>query len=83
MSAVYKDKAEAVAEAVKLATTIASKSPVAVLGTKQIINYSRDRPIADGLNYTTVWNAAMLQTQDVKDAMMSGLQKRTPTFEKL
>ncbi|KAF1934827.1 delta-delta-dienoyl-CoA isomeras-like protein [Clathrospora elynae] len=83
VSAVYKDKDEAVAEALKLATLIASKSPVAVQGTKEIINYSRDRPIADGLHYTAVWNAAMLQTQDVKDAMMSGLQKRTPKFSKL
>jgi len=67
----------------KLASLIAEKSPVAVLGTKEILNYSRDRPVADGLNYTAVWNAAMLQTQDVKDAMLSGLQKRKPTFAKL
>jgi delta(3,5)-delta(2,4)-dienoyl-CoA isomerase len=83
VSAVYKDKAEAVTEAFKLAATIASKSPVATLGTKQIINYSRDRTIADGLNYTAVWNAAMLQTNDVKDALLSGMQKRTPKFSKL
>jgi delta(3,5)-delta(2,4)-dienoyl-CoA isomerase len=83
VSSVYKDKAEAVAQATKLATLIASKSPVAVLGTKEIINYSRDRPISEGLNYTAVWNAAMLQTQDVKDAMMSGLKKTTPKFSKL
>jgi delta(3,5)-delta(2,4)-dienoyl-CoA isomerase len=54
-----------------------------VLGTKEILNYSRDKSIVDGLNYTAVWNAAMLQTQDVKDAMLSGLQKRTPKFAKL
>ena len=36
-----------------------------------------------GLRYTAIWNGAMLQTQDVKDAMLSGLQKRKPTFEKL
>ncbi|EMD93668.1 hypothetical protein COCC4DRAFT_28941 [Bipolaris maydis ATCC 48331] len=83
VSAVYKDKAEAVAEAVKLAATIASKSPVATLGTKHLINYSRDRTVAEGLNYTAVWNAAMLQTDDVKDALLSGMQKRTPKFSKL
>ncbi|KAI4684326.1 uncharacterized protein J4E84_006314 [Alternaria hordeiaustralica] len=83
VSKVYKDKQEAVAEATKLAALIASKSPVAVLGTKEIINYSRDRPISEGLNYTAVWNAAMLQTADVKDAMMSGLKKTSPKFSKL
>ena len=36
-----------------------------------------------GNNYIKVWNAAMLQTQDVKDAMLAGLQKRKPKFSKL
>ncbi|KAJ5020637.1 ClpP/crotonase-like domain-containing protein [Bipolaris maydis] len=52
-------------------------------GTKHLINYSRDRTVAEGLNYTAVWNAAMLQTDDVKDALLSGMQKRTPKFSKL
>jgi delta(3,5)-delta(2,4)-dienoyl-CoA isomerase len=83
VSSVYEDKTTAVREAIKLATLIASKSPVAVQGTKEIINYSRDRTIADGLKYTAVWNMAMLQTQDVKDAMLSGIQRKTATFSKL
>lgn len=83
VSSVYKDKAEAVVQAIKLAATIATKSPVATLGTKEIINYSRDKTVAEGLNYTAVWNAAMLQTVDVKDALLSGMQKRTPRFSKL
>jgi delta(3,5)-delta(2,4)-dienoyl-CoA isomerase len=83
VSGVYKDKSEAVAEALKLAGLIASKSPVAVLGTKELLNYSRDHSVQDGLGYTAVWNAAMLQTADMKDAMLSGLQKMKPTFAKL
>jgi delta(3,5)-delta(2,4)-dienoyl-CoA isomerase len=35
------------------------------------------------LRYTGVWNAAALQTNDVSAALMSGLQKKKPTFEKL
>jgi len=83
VSRVLADKKTAVEQGLELARLIASKSPVAVQGTKEIINYSRDRTVAEGLNYTAVWNAAMLQTQDMKDAMLSGLQKRTPTFSKL
>ena len=83
VSSVYETKDVAVGKALELATTIASKSPVAVLGTMEIINYSRDHTITEGLNYTAVWNAAMLQTQDVKDAMLSGIQKRKPKFSKL
>lgn len=83
VSRVFEDKDKAVAGALELAGLIATKSPVAVQGTKQIINYSRERTVADGLHYTAVWNAAMLQTQDVKDAMLSGLQKKKATFSKL
>ncbi|KAL1594410.1 hypothetical protein SLS60_010170 [Paraconiothyrium brasiliense] len=83
VSGVYGGKAEAVSEGLKLATLIASKSPVAVQGTKELLNYSRDRSVEEGLRYTAVWNQAMLQTQDMKDAMLSGLQKRMPKFSKL
>ena len=83
VSEVYANKGEALAAGTKLAGLIASKSPVAPMGTKEILNYSRDRPVEDGLRYTAVWNAAMMQTKDMKDAMLSGLQKRKPTFEKL
>lgn len=83
VSRVCEDKESAVKQALELAGLIASKSPVAVLGTKEIINYSRDHTIMDGLRYTAVWNAAMLQTQDMKDAMLSGLQRRQAKFSKL
>lgn len=83
VNAVYEDRAALIAAALKLATLIASKSPVAVQGTKEILNWSRDHSVQDGLRYTGVWNSAALQTGDVSAALLSGLQKRTPTFEKL
>ncbi|KAF2468454.1 delta-delta-dienoyl-CoA isomeras-like protein [Lindgomyces ingoldianus] len=83
VSGVYADKTEAVQEGLKLAGEIAKKSPVATMGTKEILNYSRDRTVEDGLRYTAVWNAAMVQTRDVKDAMLSGLQRKMPNFSKL
>lgn len=36
-----------------------------------------------GLNYVKIWNAGALQTKDVQDAMLAGLQKRKATFSKL
>ena len=36
-----------------------------------------------GLQYTAVWNSAMLQSDDVPSALLSGLQKTKPRFEKL
>ena len=66
-----------------MAETIAQKSPVAVLGTKSILNWSRDHGVDDGLQYTAIWNSAYTQTQDMKDAMLAGLQRRKTTFAKL
>ncbi|KAI0479806.1 enoyl CoA hydratase-like protein [Xylaria cf. heliscus] len=83
VSRVLENKAQAIDAATKLATLIASKSPVAVQGTKEILNYSRDNSVANGLRYTAVWNAAMLQSNDLKAAMLSGIKKTKPRFEKL
>jgi delta(3,5)-delta(2,4)-dienoyl-CoA isomerase len=80
---VYATKEDGFKGAVDLATLIASKSPVAVQGTKELLNFSRDHNVPDGLRYTGVWNSASLQTKDVQDALLSGIQKRKPTFEKL
>ncbi|KAL8357387.1 hypothetical protein RB598_002288 [Gaeumannomyces tritici] len=76
-------KADAVAAATGLAALVAAKSPVAVQGTKELLNHARDHTVEDSLKYTQVWNAGALQTGDVKAALLSGLQKRKPTFEKL
>ena len=74
---------ELVQEAMKWAEQVASKSPVAVQGTKELLDWSRDRSVEDGLRYTAVWNSAMIQTDDVPRAMQGGAKKRKPTFEKL
>ncbi|OJD29181.1 enoyl-hydratase isomerase family protein [Diplodia corticola] len=84
VSGVYRGgKEEAVAAGLEKAALIASKSPVAVVGTKELLNYSRDHTVEEGLRYTAVWNGAMLQTDDIKDALMSGLKKTKPKFAKL
>lgn len=76
-------KKELIAAGLELAKLIASKSPVAVQGTKNILDAAWGRTVEDNLNYTAVWNGAMLQSSDVERAMLSGLKRRTPTFEKL
>ncbi|KIX01060.1 uncharacterized protein Z518_10126 [Rhinocladiella mackenziei CBS 650.93] len=76
-------KAELIREGLEFAQYMASKSPVAVQGTKNILDAAWGRTVEDNLNYTAVWNQAMLQSTDVQRAILSGLQKKTPTFEKL
>ncbi|KAI5860139.1 ClpP/crotonase [Durotheca rogersii] len=83
VSQVLDTKAKAVDAAIQLASLIASKSPVAVQGTKEVLNHARDNSVADNLRYMSVWNSAMLQSDDLKAALKSGLTKSKPRFEKL
>lgn len=48
VSAVSDTKAEALSKALEKAELIAGKSPVAVMGTKEVINFSRDHSVQDG-----------------------------------
>ena len=65
----------------EMATEIASKSPLAVYGTKAVLNFSRDHSIQDGLEYNALWSGAMLPQEDMAEAMMSRAEKREPEFE--
>jgi delta(3,5)-delta(2,4)-dienoyl-CoA isomerase len=83
VSRVFETKEEMSSAAIETAGVIASKSPIAVQGTKALLDYSRDHTVEEGLRYTSVWNAAMIQAEDVTKATLSGLKKTRPTFEKL
>ncbi|KAI5304090.1 putative enoyl CoA hydratase [Ascosphaera pollenicola] len=83
VSQVHHMKDDAIKAGLDLAGLIASKSPIGVQGTKELLNYSRDHSVAEGLRYTSVWNSAMLQTKDMAAALLSGIQKQQPTFSKL
>ena len=83
VSQVKESKAKALEAAMEIAALLATKSPVAVQGTKELLNHARDNTVASSLRYTGVWNSAAIQTSDVERAMLSGLRKTRPTFEKL
>ncbi|THW92071.1 ClpP/crotonase [Aureobasidium pullulans] len=83
VSAIYDTKAEALSKAVEKAELIASKSPVAIMGTKEVLNFSRDHSVQDGLRYVSVWNAAYCNTADVTDSLTAGIQKTKPRYAKL
>ena len=78
---VYESHEEMVAGLKEMATVIASKSPLAVYGTKAILNFSRDHTIAEGLEYNALWSGAMLPQEDMAEAMMSNMEKRDPEFQ--
>jgi enoyl-CoA hydratase len=63
-----------------IARSIAGKSPLAIRGTKEMLNYGRDHSVADGLNYIATWNAAMLMSADLEETMAAMGERRPPRF---
>jgi enoyl-CoA hydratase len=65
----------------EIAAAIAAKSPLSIRGIKEMLNYSRDHSVADGLNQVATWNAAMLMSEDLMAAMAAAQQKKAPQFK--
>ena len=71
------------AHVMELAHEIAAKAPVAVAGSKRMINYARDHSIADGLDYIATWQAGMFSPPHMMEAFAAKAQKREPNFADL
>jgi enoyl-CoA hydratase len=51
-----------------------------VQGTKAVLAANDGRTVAEGLEYVATWNAGMLASDDLVEAMMAFMEKRTPKF---
>jgi enoyl-CoA hydratase len=72
-----------VAHALETAREIASKSPLAVAGSKVMINYARDHTIKDGLDYIAVWQTGMFSPAHMGEAFKAKAEKRDGNFPDL
>jgi enoyl-CoA hydratase len=66
--------------ALAMAHEIAANSPLAVQGTKAILAANEGRTVAEGLDYVATWNAGMLGSEDLVEAMKAFMERRAPTF---
>jgi enoyl-CoA hydratase/carnithine racemase len=67
-----------------IAKDIAEKSPLAVHGSKVMVNYARDHSITDGLDYIATWQAGMFNPEaDVMESLRAKGEKREPKFADL
>ena len=80
VSAVYESREALDAAVLETAQRIAEKSPLALRGIKEMLNYSRDHSVADGLNYVATWNAAMLLSTDLDAAVEGSMARKIPVF---
>ncbi len=77
---VYPDHAALLDGVMAIAKEIASKAPLAVYGSKRMINYARDHSTADGLDYIGIWNASMLKSEEIREAFDANANRRPGRF---
>ncbi len=80
---VFDSHEELIKHVLGVAREIARKNPVAITGSKVLINYGRDHSTADTLDYIGVWNASMLPPPHMQEAFMAKAQKREAEFPDL
>lgn len=77
---VFADREQLDAGVLAIARQIAAKSPLAIRGSKQALNYARDHSVADGLAQIAGWNAGMLLSEDLMAVLMKGGKGEAPAF---
>lgn len=80
---VYSDKESLLSGVMGVAGDIAMRSPLAVTGCKQMINYARDHNMADSLSYMATWQAGMFQPSDMMQIFSAKMSGKAPEFEPL
>jgi enoyl-CoA hydratase len=80
---VYSDHAGMLDAVMATAREIAAKDPLAVAGSKAMINYARDHTTADALDYIALWQSGMFAPLHMREAFQAQQEKRTPRFPDL
>lgn len=77
---VFADQAAMLDGVMDIAREIASKAPVAVYGSKRMINYARDHSTEDALDYISIWNTSMMNSEEILEAINAKGEKRPGEF---
>lgn len=80
---VFPDQATMLNVVMEIARQIAAHSPLAVAGSKAMLNYARDHSVADSLNYMATWQAGMFQATDLMESMHAKQAKRSTDYAPL
>jgi enoyl-CoA hydratase len=83
VNAVYEDQATMMKAVLEMAREIAAKSPLAVAGSKVMINRARDHTVADCLDYIATWQAGMFPPPHMALAFAAKAEKREAEFPDL
>ncbi|CAD5210095.1 unnamed protein product [Bursaphelenchus okinawaensis] len=83
VSRVFDSKQDCLNGAIDLARFIASKSPVAVQGSKIAMNYARDHGVHETFDFLQIWNSVHLQSDDMPKIAEAMMKKQKPKFSDL
>jgi enoyl-CoA hydratase len=78
---VFENRDTMLREVTAIARSIAAKSPLAVRGSKEMLLYSRDHSVAEGLNYIATWNAGMMSQLDLQAGIEAQMNKGRAVYE--
>ena len=79
----YPSHAEMLTAVRATAQEIAEKSPLAVWGSKEVLNYGRDHSTGDTLKHMATWQAGMWHMPDMQTAFAAQKADRKPEFDDL
>lgn len=80
---VFDTHEDLLAHVLDTAREIASKAPLAVAGSKVMINYARDHTIKDGLDYIATWQTGMFSGAHMEEAFKAKSENRPAQFQDL
>jgi enoyl-CoA hydratase len=78
---VYENRETMMKEVTAIAQTIAKKSPAAIRSSKELLRYTRDHSVAEGLDYVATWNAGMLSKADLQEGLTAQMEKRQAVYD--
>ncbi len=78
---VHPDQRSLADAALAMAGEMAALSPLAVAGTKAVLNEEREERIARGLRHVALWNASFLHSEDLLEAVRAMGEHRPGVFK--
>lgn len=80
---VYDSQEEMLTAVLATAKEIASKSPIAIAGSKVMMNYARDHSIDESLDYIALWQTGMFEPLEMQESFQAKAEKRDADYPEL
>jgi enoyl-CoA hydratase len=83
VNGLFEDKAALLAGVMLVAQKIASKAPVAIAATKQMVSYARDHSVAESFAMLNALQPSVFSAADIQAAMIARSKKQVAEFSDL